>query len=121
MVPKAFARRLRERTVKYGPAATAELRCCRVQGSSGATWVRVQHKDTSQKLVPFLQESDWNTALPDDVVVADYELGAIAVSNIAHAITRLKNLGFEGPVVGRWLDVRGLTMRRSSPPAQKRN
>ena len=72
----------------------------------GAHWVRVQHKDRSQKLVPWPQFQGWESALPSGIGRADASIGAIAVDNIADAIQVLGHLGFLGPEVGRWQDVR---------------
>ena len=71
----------------------------------GAHWVRVQHKDRSQKLAPWPQFPGWESALPSGIGRADASIGAIAVDNIADAIQVLRQLGFLGPEVGRWQDV----------------
>jgi len=71
----------------------------------GKYWIRVQHQDGSQKLVPWPKFSGWETALPHHVGLVDTALGAIAVENIVEAIGILKNVGFQGPVVGSWKDV----------------
>lgn len=72
---------------------------------SGANWVRVQHRDGSQKLVPWPQFVGWEHALPAEVGVPDISIGAIAVFNIVEAIRILKQNGFDDPVVGSWQDV----------------
>ena len=71
----------------------------------GAHWVRVQHKDRSQKLVPWPHFPGWESALPSGIGRADPSIGAIAVNNIADAIQILRQSGFLGPEVGRWQDV----------------
>ena len=71
----------------------------------GAKWLRVQHKDGSQKLVPLPQFPGWDRMLPAEVGEPDYALGAVAVANIVQAIKLLQRCGFRGPVVGRWQDV----------------
>jgi hypothetical protein len=71
----------------------------------GKHWVRVQHRDRSQKLVPWPQFQGWEFALPPGIGRADASIGAIAVDNIADAIQVLRHLGFLGPEVGRWQDV----------------
>ena len=71
----------------------------------GAHWVRVQHRDQSQKLVPWPQFKGWESALPPGIGHADASIGAIAVVNIAGAIQILGHSGFQGPKVGRWQDV----------------
>lgn len=71
----------------------------------GRDWVRVQHEDGSQKLVPWPKFEGWETALPPGVGVADTTLSAIAVVNIVEAIRLLQSSGFRGPFVGAWQDV----------------
>lgn len=71
----------------------------------GVNWVRVQHRDGSQKLVPWPQFEGWEHALPVEVGVPDISIGAIAVVNIVEAIRYLKQNGFDDPVVGNWQDV----------------
>lgn len=71
----------------------------------GKHWVRVQHQDGSQKLVPWPHFHGWETALPTAVGIADTSLGAIAVENIVEAIRILQRSGFRGPVVGSWQQV----------------
>ena len=83
----------------------------------GAHWVRVQHKDRSQKLVPWPHFPGWESALPSGIGRADASIGAIAVDNIADAIQVLRQLGFLGPEVGRWQDV---LPRRVAHPAGAR-
>lgn len=77
----------------------------------GRDWVRVQHENGSQKLVPWPKFEGWATALPLGVGAADTSLGAIAVNNITGAIRILQRSGFRGPFVGAWQDVlpRGTT------------
>lgn len=67
--------------------------------------MRVQHRDGSQKLVPWPQFEGWEEALPAEVGVPDISIGAIAVANIVEAIRNLKQIGFDEPVVGSWKDV----------------
>lgn len=71
----------------------------------GAHWVRIQHKDRSQKLVPWPEFPGWESALPPGIGRADVSIGAIAVDKIADAIQILRLSGFLGPEVGRWQDV----------------
>lgn len=72
---------------------------------SGENWVRVQHQDDSQKLVPWPRFDGWETALPSSVGVADPTLGGIAVDDIVEAIRTLQRNGFRGPLVGSWQQV----------------
>lgn len=72
---------------------------------TGENWVRVQHQDDSQKLVPWPPFDGWETALPSSVGVADPKLGGIAVDNIVEAIRTLQRNGFRGPLIGSWQQV----------------
>lgn len=76
-----------------------------LKAPGGANWVRVQHRDGSQKLVPWPQFEGWEHALPAEVGVPDISIGAIAVVNIVEAIRILKQNGFDDPVVGSGQDV----------------
>jgi hypothetical protein len=71
----------------------------------GAHWVRVQHRDGSQKLVPWPQFHGWENALPDGIGVPDTAIGAISVDSIIETIRVLQQNQFQGPVIGRWQDV----------------
>jgi hypothetical protein len=72
---------------------------------SGACWVRVQHRNGSQKLTPWPPFEGWECALPVEIGIPDTSIGAISVNNIVQAIQVLHCHGFRGPVVGRWQDV----------------
>lgn len=71
----------------------------------GAHWLRVQHKDGSQKLVPWPQFDGWEFAFPPGFGRVDSSIGAIAVDNIVDAIKAMRSMGFPGPKIGRWQDV----------------
>lgn len=72
---------------------------------SGACWVRVQHRNGSQKLAPWPPFEGWECALPVGVGTPDTSIGATSVDNIIEAIRVLHRNGFQGPTVGRWQDV----------------
>lgn len=71
----------------------------------GGHWVRVQHRDGSQKLLPWPQFHGWENALPAGIGEPDTSIGAIAMNSIVKAIEVLQQNRFQGPVVGRWQDV----------------
>lgn len=73
---------------------------------SGQHWVRVQHKDGSQKLVPWPSFEGWQSALPDQIGTADQDLGAWSVLNIVDAIERLAAMGFHRTSVGTWHEIK---------------
>ena len=76
----------------------------------GRTWVRVQHQDDSQKLVPWPVFPGWENALPAEVGVPDAQIAGYAVKDIVEALRLLRALGFVGPRVGSWREV--LPLRR---------
>lgn len=71
----------------------------------GKIWVRVQHQDGSQKLVPWPAFPGWETALPPAIGVPDLEVQGYAVKEIVPAVSLLRNMGFSEPKVGGWRDV----------------
>lgn len=82
------------------------------ESPDGRCWFRVQHRDGSQKLVPWPQFQGWESALP--VGRADQAQGAVAVQDIAKAIEALKAIGFAGPNVGVLDELLRQRMRRRS-------
>ena len=78
----------------------------------GAHWVRVQHRDDSQKLVPWPQFPGWENSLPAGIGAPDTSIGAISVDSMKEAILVLQQNRFQGPVVGRWQDVQPGRSRR---------
>lgn len=71
----------------------------------GTHWVRVQHRDGSQKLAPWPAFEGWDRSLPAGVGAPDPSIGAYAVNDIVETIKVLRQHGFQGPFVGRWQDV----------------
>jgi hypothetical protein len=65
----------------------------------------VQHRDGSQKLVPWPHRAGWETALPPEVGTPDPALGAIATPDIAAAFRLLQAQGWQGPLAGSWQQV----------------
>lgn len=70
----------------------------------GQRWVRVEHQDGSQKLVPWPKFLGWETALPASVGPSDGKLGAIAVADIRAALETLRRLGYVIRI-GIWREV----------------
>lgn len=73
------------------------------QSPQGQCWFRVQHKDGSQKLVPWPKFKGWEDALP--LGFADQGLGAVSVPDIVKAIAQLKACGYVAMSVGSLDDV----------------
>lgn len=85
-----------------------------VEAADGRRLVRVQHVDSSQKLVPWPGFPGWATLLPVSLATPDMELGLlhIAAGRIADALLHLQHVGFGKPMPGRWDTVLGTRPRR---------
>lgn len=72
----------------------------------GTGWVRVQHRNNDQILMPWPPFDGWDETLPAKVGVPDLELGGLRVPNIVESIEYLKTLG--SMKVGIWREVIGV-------------
>lgn len=68
-------------------------------------WVRVEHQNGSQKLLPWPAFAGWEKALPAEIGDPDPGVQGYAVRDIVQAMRLLLSLGFSGPKVGGWRDV----------------
>jgi hypothetical protein len=64
-----------------------------IEGPAG-TWVRVEHGDGCQRLVPWPRFEGWELALPPEVGSPDDITQAIKTLNIVSALQVLRGLGF---------------------------
>ena len=71
----------------------------------GSNWVRVQHRDQRQILVPWPAFDGWDEALPPTLGSPDHELGGYVLGNLVNAVAYLRSQGGE-PRVGVWEQVR---------------
>lgn len=76
-----------------------------LRAPDGQAWIRVQHQDGSQKLVPWPAFPGWEHALPANCGTPDNGLAAYSVPDIVAALQGLRQLGFSQPEVSRWPDV----------------
>lgn len=76
-----------------------------VRAPDGQCWIRVQHKDGSQKIVPWPVFDGWDETFPPSFGVAETDIGAYSVPNIMKAMQWLKERGFSAPEVSRWPEV----------------
>lgn len=83
------------------------------RSSCGQSWVRVQHKDGTHKLVPWPMFDGWDEALPPSCGAADQGLQAYSPVDVPTAFATLKKLGMAGPIVGIWPEV--IEVRASKP------
>lgn len=75
----------------------------------GSGWVRVQHKDSRQFIVPWPSFDGWEEALPPVVGQANLEVGGYEVlGQVAPAIAYLRARALGEKITGRWSDVTAL-------------
>lgn len=68
-------------------------------------WVRVEHQNGSQKLLPWPAFVGWENALPVEIGDPDPEVQGYAIRDIVQAMRLLASLGYSEPKVGGWRDV----------------
>lgn len=68
-------------------------------------WVRVEHQNGTQKLLPWPAFTGWETALPAKIGDPDHEVQGYAVKDIVQTMRMLVSLGYSEPKVGGWRDV----------------
>lgn len=77
-----------------------------MQAPSGDRWIRVQHLDGSQKIVPWPTFPGWEVALPPGIGLPNQVLGAMDVADIVQALGVLRAMGFKEQL-GTYKDVLG--------------
>jgi hypothetical protein len=80
----------------------------------GSGWVRVQHKDRRQFIVPWPCFDGWEESLPPVVGRANLEVGGYEVGHVVDAIAYLRTHATGEKITGVWGDVTGLLGARSS-------
>ncbi len=81
----------------------------------GSGWVRVQHKDRRQFIVPWPSFDGWEEALPPVVGRANLEVGGYeVVGHVVDAIAYLRAHAAGEKITGVWGDVTGLLGVRAS-------
>ena len=81
----------------------------------GSGWVRVQHKDGRQFVVPWPSFEGWEEALPPVVGRPNLEMsGYEVVGQIAGAVSYLRAHAFGEKVTGLWNDVVSLLGAKAS-------
>ncbi len=74
-------------------------------GPCGKTWVRVQHQDGSQKLIPWPAFEGWEKTLPSTIGNPDFKIQGYGVNDIVQALSMLRSLGYSEPRIGNWREV----------------
>ena len=80
----------------------------------GSGWLRVQHKDRRQFIVPWPSFEGWEESLPPVVGRANLEVGGYEVVHVVDAIAYLRTHATGEKITGVWGDVTGLLGPRSS-------
>ena len=74
----------------------------------GSGWVRVQHRDGRQFVVPWPKFDAWEESLPPVVGTPDLEVGGYLSANVAGAIVYLRKHRASERVTGIWKEVTDL-------------
>ena len=74
----------------------------------GSGWLRVQHKDRRQFIVPWPSFEGWEESLPPVVGRANLEVGGYEVGHVVDAIAYLRAHATGEKITGVWSDVTGL-------------
>lgn len=85
-----------------------------LQMQDGTGWVRVEHKDGYQRLVPWPKFDGWDEALPPSVGLVDQELECLLVRDIFDALIYLRERARWEKVVGSSRELRTLTAAQNT-------
>ena len=80
----------------------------------GSGWVRVQHKDGRQFIVPWPSFEGWEEALPPVVGRPNAEMGGYEVPQVISAISYLRAQAESEKITGLWNDVAALLGSKAS-------
>ena len=78
----------------------------------GTGWIRVQHNDGYQRLVPWPRFDGWDETLPSSVGLADQELGCFLVKDFVSALRYLKQLSVWDKVFPSWPELKAELSQR---------
>ena len=84
-----------------------------IQLQDGSGWVRAQHRDGRQFIVPWPAFDGWEEALPPKVGQPDMEVGGYAVRQILEAVAYLRAQAVQEKVTGIWREVTALLSPRA--------
>ena len=71
----------------------------------GGGWVRVQHRDGGQMLMPWPSFDGWDDVFPPSIGTADAGRGGYLIADLANTVADLKSRSACAPRVGIWSDV----------------
>ncbi len=77
----------------------------------GTAWIRVEHRDGYQCLVPWPKFDGWDETWPASVGLAEHELGCVRVQDIVPALTYMRQFAAWEKVVGSWRELNALLSR----------
>lgn len=84
-----------------------------IQLQDGSGWVRAQHRDGRQFIVPWPAFDGWEEALPPTVGQPDPEIGGYAVGQILAAVAYLRERSVRERITGNWQEVIALLSPRA--------
>lgn len=79
-----------------------------IQLQDGSGWVRAQHRDGRQFIVPWPAFDGWEEALPPSVGRPDLEIGGYAVEQVLAAVAYLRARAVRERITGTWHEVTAL-------------
>lgn len=84
--------------------------------ADGTAWIRVEHKDGEQRLVPWPKFDGWDETWPASVGSVDFVLGCLHVSDIGSALTYLRKYSDWDKVAGTWRELNALLVQNRKFP-----
>ncbi|MES2192181.1 MAG: hypothetical protein V4454_18840 [Pseudomonadota bacterium] len=81
----------------------------------GTGWIRVEHKDGEQRLVPWPKFEGWDETWPEIVGKADHELGCLYVRDFKSALEFLRQSSAWDKVYGSWRELKAELDRLQRP------
>jgi len=82
----------------------------------GTGWIRVEHKDGEQRLVPWPQFEGWDETWPSTVGTVDHALECLHVRQIQYALNYLRQFSAWDKVYGTWRDLKAELDRQVKSP-----
>lgn len=82
-----------------------------LQMKDATAWIRVEHRDGYQRLVPWPTFEGWNETWPATVGLAEHELGCLRVTDIVRALTYMRQFSAWEKMLGTWRELNTLLSR----------
>jgi hypothetical protein len=78
----------------------------------GTGWVRVQHRDGRQMLLPWPAFDGWEEALPARIGTPEPVIGGLALHDVVSTVSYLREHGVWDKVSGDWREIVGAIAKR---------